>query len=73
MKKKPTPKAAEPFWKSQREIGRQARSWGLPELDAVQGDLLAADIACKQTGAPDALIAERLALSLAGRARALGL
>ena len=66
-------KAAEPFWKSQREIGRQARSWGLPELDAVQADLLAADIACKQTGAPDTLIAERLALSLAGRARALGL
>jgi DNA polymerase-3 subunit delta len=35
--------------------------------------VLEADFACKQTGAPDHLISERLALSIAGRARRLGL
>ena len=66
-------KGAQVFWKAEREVSRQARAWTLGELDAAQPDLLAADIACKQAGAPDELIAERLALSLAGRARRLGL
>jgi DNA polymerase-3 subunit delta len=66
-------KGAGVFWKAEREISRQARAWALGELDAVQPELLAADAACKTTGAPDDLIAERLALSLAGRARRLGL
>jgi DNA polymerase-3 subunit delta len=35
--------------------------------------VLAADRACKQTGSPDELIAERLAFAIAGRARRLGL
>jgi DNA polymerase-3 subunit delta len=35
--------------------------------------LLTADRACKTTGSPDLLIAERLALSVAGRAKRLGL
>ena len=66
-------KGAGVFWKSEREVSRQARAWILSELDTTQPELLAADIACKQTGAPDELIAERLALSVAGRARRLGL
>ena len=35
--------------------------------------VLGADKACKTAGAPDHLIAERLALTIAGRARRLGL
>ena len=52
---------------------RQARSLALEELDEVQDSVHAADIACKTTGMPEALIAERLALAIAGRARRLGL
>ena len=66
-------KAAGVFWKQEREFLRQARSWSLKDLDAVQADILAADLACKQTGSPDRLIAERLALTIAGKARRLGL
>jgi DNA polymerase-3 subunit delta len=61
------------FWKMEREFIRQARTWSLAEIDRAQADLLAADQACKQTGSPDQLIAQRLALSVAGRARRLGL
>jgi DNA polymerase-3 subunit delta len=66
-------KGAGVFWKAEREASRQARAWTLAELDTTQPELFAADFACKQTGSPDELIAERLALSLAGRARRLGL
>jgi DNA polymerase-3 subunit delta len=34
---------------------------------------LSADRACKQTGSADVLIAQHLALAIAGRARRLGL
>jgi DNA polymerase-3 subunit delta len=61
------------FWKTEREFQRQARTWSLSEIDRVQSDILAADEACKQTGAPDGLIGERLALAIAARARRLGL
>jgi DNA polymerase-3 subunit delta len=66
-------KGAQVFWKNEREVSRQARAWTLVELDATQPELLAADIACKQTGSPDELIAERLALTIAVRARRLRL
>ena len=66
-------KASGVFWKNEREFLRQARAWTLPQLDEVQAEALAADRACKQAGAPDSLIAERLALGVAGRARRLGL
>ena len=36
-------------------------------------EVLAADLACKTAGSPDHLLAERLALTIAGRARRLGL
>jgi DNA polymerase-3 subunit delta len=61
------------FWKNEREFLRQARSWTLPHIDEVQAELLAADKACKTSGSPDQLIAERMALTIAGRARRLGL
>ena len=66
-------KAAGVFWKNEREVLRQARVWTLKELDGVQPDILAADRACKQTGTPDRLLGERLALAVAGKARRLGL
>jgi len=66
-------KRADVFWKNEREVSRQARLWSFEEIDKVQVDVLGADLACKQTGSPDELIAERLALTVAGRARRLGL
>ena len=57
----------------EREVLRQARAWSLDALDVLQPEVLAADRACKTTGSPDGLIAERLALTIAGRARRLGL
>jgi len=61
------------FWKTRAEIQRQARGWRSVELEALSADLVEADQACKQTGAPAHLISERLALSIAARARRLGL
>ena len=66
-------KAAGVFWKSEREFIRQLKSWKLSDLDTLQPEVLEADRACKTTGSPDGLIAERLALVIAGRARRLGL
>ena len=66
-------KASGVFWRNEREFLRQARVWSLEQLDSLQPELLDADKACKQTGSPDPLIAERLALAIAGRARRLGL
>ena len=66
-------KSARVFWKNEAEVLRQARAWTLKEVDGVQPDILGADMACKQAGAPDYLLAERLALTIAGRARKLGL
>jgi DNA polymerase-3 subunit delta len=66
-------KASGVFWKTEREFLRQARAWTLEHLLTVQQDILVADKACKTSGSPDQLIAERLALQIAGRARRLGL
>ena len=66
-------KASGVFWKQEREFLRQARAWSLDDLDRLQPEVLAADRACKSAGAPDDLIAQRLALAVAGRARRLGL
>jgi len=66
-------KAAGVFWKNEREFLRQARSWSLETLETLQPHVLDADRACKRTGSPDGLIAERLAMSVAARAKRLGL
>lgn len=66
-------KASGVFWKQEREFLRQARAWTLDALDALQSETLEADRLCKQTGSPDLLLAERLVLTVAGRARRLGL
>jgi DNA polymerase-3 subunit delta len=66
-------KASGVFWKNEREMLRQARSWTLEALEAVQPEVLEADRSCKRTGWPDDLISERLALAVAARAKRLGL
>lgn len=66
-------KASGVFWKGEREFLRQARVWTLERLDTLSAELLEADVACKTTGSPDSLIAERAALSIAGQATRLGL
>lgn len=66
-------KAAGVFWKQEAELLRQARSWRLDDLDTVLDSVNAADLATKSTGMPDQLIAERLLLEIAARARRLGL
>ncbi len=66
-------KAVGVFWKQEREFLRQLRAWRLTDLDGLQPDVLEADRQCKTTGYPDGLIAERLALNIAGRARRRGL
>ena len=66
-------KTAGVFWKNEREFLRQVTAWTAAEFDRAAGDILAADRACKQTGSSDGLLAERLALSIASRARRLGL
>ena len=66
-------KAVGVFWKQEREFLRQLRAWRLSDLDGLQPDVLEADRQCKTTGYPDGLIAERLALNIAGRARRRGL
>lgn len=66
-------KAAGVFWKQEAEMLRQARAWRLDQLDRVTDSVNAADVASKSTGLPDQLIAERLLLEIAARARRLGL
>lgn len=66
-------KAVGVFFKSEREFVRQTQAWTQSELAHVQADILAADQACKLPQSPDRLLGERLALSIAGRARRLGL
>lgn len=66
-------KAAGVFWKQEAEMLRQARAWRLEALDEVLDSINTADVATKTTGLPDQLIAERLLLEIAGRARRLGL
>lgn len=66
-------KAAGVFWKQEAEMLRQARSWRLEDLDRVLDSVNTADVSTKTTGSPDQLIAERLLLEIAARARRLGL
>ena len=66
-------KAAGVFWKQEAEMLRQARSWRLEYLDQVLDSINTADVATKTTGMPEHLIAERLLLEIAARARRMGL
>jgi DNA polymerase-3 subunit delta len=68
-------RAAGVFWKSEREVLRQANVWTPARLAGPQSEILEVEMACKRGGgrAPDQLLAERLAFSIADQARRLGL
>lgn len=66
-------RAAGVFWKQEAEFLRQARAWSDFYLDPLSKELIETDKQCKSTGMPDLLLAERLYMSIAGRARRLGL
>jgi len=66
-------KAAGVFWKQEAEMLRQARVWRLEDLERVLDSVNTADLATRTTGMPEALIAERLLLEIAARARRMGL
>jgi DNA polymerase-3 subunit delta len=66
-------KSAGVFWKQEAEFLRQTRAWPSDALSESLEAVLAAERACKTTGSPDALIAERLLLEISARARRLGL
>ncbi|MBD7942182.1 DNA polymerase III subunit delta [Brevundimonas guildfordensis] len=66
-------KSAGVFWKQEAEMLRQARGWRLDLLDEVMDSVNTADVMTKTTGMPEALIAERLLLEIAARAKRMGL
>ena len=66
-------KAAGVFWKQEAEMLRQARGWRETDLTTALESSFEAEKACKSTGMPDQLIAERLLLEVAARARRAGL
>jgi DNA polymerase-3 subunit delta len=73
MGSKEAAKAAGVFWKEEDDMLRQARAWDYAALDGLARELIEGDKACKSTGMPDQLIAERLYLAIAGRAAKAGL
>jgi DNA polymerase III subunit delta len=58
-----------PFGPSRDRFARQATRWSAADLAAVLDRLLAAEIACKRTGAPAEAICWRALVDIAGRAR----
>jgi DNA polymerase-3 subunit delta len=58
------------FWKAAAPLARQAERWDAPRLAAALNRLLEAESACKTTGAPADLLAERALVEVAARAAA---
>jgi DNA polymerase-3 subunit delta len=58
------------FWKAAAPLARQAERWDAPRLAAALNRLLEAESACKTTGAPADLLAERALVEIAARAAA---
>jgi DNA polymerase-3 subunit delta len=61
------------FFKAEREVVRQSHVWTLERLEGPQARILDCERACKRTGAPQRLLVERLAVTIADQARRLGL
>jgi DNA polymerase-3 subunit delta len=66
-------KAARVFWKQEREFQRQCQAWSDNRLMDIQAEIYEADRQCRTTGQPQQLLAERMLLSIAGKAKRLGL
>ncbi len=56
------------FWKQQAAVAAQARSWPADRLGWALNRLLETEAACKRTGAPAELLAERALVELTARA-----
>ena len=57
------------FWKRERDLVRSAGGWPEARITAALGEVRRAELACKQTGAPDEVIARRLLLALCSGGR----
>ena len=55
------------FWKREADMVRAMAGWSVPRLSRAMAEARRAELACKQTGAPDELIARRLVLALANQ------
>jgi DNA polymerase-3 subunit delta len=53
------------FFKRVGEFTRALSHWDAPRIAHAMGETRRAELACKQTGAPDALLVRRLVLALA--------
>ncbi len=56
------------FWKQQSAVASQARTWSSDRLGWALSRLLETEAACKRTGAPAELLAERVLVELTARA-----
>ncbi len=56
------------FWKREQDMIRSAERWPGPRVAAAIEEVRRAELACKQTGAPDAVLVRRLVLALARQA-----
>ena len=57
------------FWKREPEMVRAAQAWSAARLTAALAEIRRAELACKQTGAADEVIARRLLTAIASSAR----
>lgn len=53
------------FWKRERDMARAVGAWPTALVSAALAEVRRAELACKQTGAPDGVIARRLVMALA--------
>lgn len=53
------------FWKRKTDLVRAMQSWPLPRIAAAMAEVRRTELACKQTGAPDEVMARRLVMALA--------
>ncbi len=53
------------FWKREADMVRAVAAWPVARLSTAMGEARRAELACKQTGAPDGLLARRLVMALA--------
>ncbi len=53
------------FWKREADMVRAVGSWPVARLSAAMAEARRAELACKQTGSPDDLLARRLVMALA--------
>ena len=53
------------FWKREKDMVRAVQAWPTARVSAALAEVRRAELACKQTGAPDGVIARRLVMALA--------